>query len=81
MTVRDSRTVRKPWNDHGLNEEEGTSYLGVVSCNRSKGEIPRTALVPQLRYSAKERLRKHLRQGRSAGLKTHYLLIVNLVHR
>ena len=39
-----------------------------------------TALVPQLPWSAKQRLLKHLRQCRQAGLKTRYLIIVNLVN-
>jgi hypothetical protein len=37
-----------------------------------------TAIVPQLAWSAKQRLLKHLRQCRQAGLKTRYF-IVNLV--
>src|SRR2546430_17735257 len=39
-----------------------------------------TAIVPQLRYSAKQRLLKHLRQCRQAGLKTRSLISVNLVN-
>jgi transposase len=39
-----------------------------------------TAIVPQLRYSAKQHLLKQLRRCRSAGLKTRYLIIVNLVN-
>jgi transposase len=39
-----------------------------------------TAIVPQLRYSAKQHLLKQLRRCRSAGLKTRYLIIINLVH-
>jgi transposase len=38
-----------------------------------------TAIVPHLRYSAKQRLLKHLRRCRTAGLKTRYLIIVNLL--
>ncbi len=38
-----------------------------------------TAIVPHLRYSAKQHLLKQLRRCRSAGLKTRYLIIVNLV--
>jgi len=39
-----------------------------------------TAIVPQLPWSAKQRLLKHLRQCRQAGLKTRYLIIINLVN-
>lgn len=35
-------------------------------------------IIPELRWSAKERLVKHMRQCRGASLKTHYLIIVNL---
>jgi transposase len=35
--------------------------------------------VPQLRYSAQQHLLQHMRQCRTAGLKTRYLIIVNLV--
>src|SRR6516225_336085 len=63
-----------------LKEVAGTSYLGVVSYGRPKEEIPMTAIVPQLPWSAKQRLLKHLRQCRQAGLKTRYLIIVNLVN-
>lgn len=39
-----------------------------------------TAIVPQLRYSAKQHLLKQLRRCRVAGLKMRYLIIVNLVN-
>lgn len=38
-----------------------------------------TAIVPPLRYSDKQHLLKQLRRCRTAGLKTRYLIIVNLV--
>src|SRR5207253_8164532 len=79
MTMRDSWTGRNLWNWDGLSSKEGTAYLGVGTCNRSKEEIPMTAIVPQLRYSAKQHLLKQLRRCRDAGLKTRYLIIVNLV--
>jgi transposase len=37
-----------------------------------------TAIVPHLRYSAKQHLLKQLRRCRNAGLKTRYLIIINL---
>ena len=37
-----------------------------------------TAIVPQLRYGAKQRLLRQLRRCRDAGLKTRYLIILNL---
>jgi len=39
-----------------------------------------TAIVPPLRYSAKQHLLQQLRRCHSAGLKTRYLIIVNLAH-
>jgi transposase len=39
-----------------------------------------STIVPELRWSAKEHLRKQLRCCRNAGLKTRYLIILNLVH-
>jgi transposase len=39
-----------------------------------------TAIVPQLRWSAKQRLLRQLRQCQTAGLKTRYLIIINLVN-
>lgn len=36
-------------------------------------------ILPELSWSDKERIRKHLRQCRDAGLKTRYLIIVNLM--
>src|SRR5439155_24082828 len=79
MTVRDSWTGRNPWCGGRLNSGEGTSYLGVGMCHRSQEEIPMTAIVPHLRYSAKQHLLKQLRRCRTAGLKTRYLIIVNLI--
>jgi transposase len=38
-----------------------------------------TVIGPRLRYSAKQRLLKHMRQCPNAGLKMRYLIIVNLV--
>ncbi len=38
-----------------------------------------TAIVPQLRYSAKQHLLKHLRHCRHARLKTRYLIVINLL--
>src|SRR5436309_1096912 len=49
-------------------------------CHRSKEAIPMTAIVPHLRYSAKQHLLKQLRRCRNAGLKTRYLIILNLVN-
>jgi len=37
-------------------------------------------IVPELRWSAKEHLLKQLRRCRNAGLKTRYLIILNLVN-
>ena len=39
-----------------------------------------TAIVPQLRYSAKQHLLRQLRRCRAAGLKTRYLIILNLAN-
>jgi len=39
-----------------------------------------TAIVPSLRFSAKQHLLKQLRRCRIAGLKTRYLIIINLVN-
>src|ERR1700751_1351495 len=39
-----------------------------------------TAIVPKLPWSAKQRLLTHLRQCRDAGLKTRYLIIINLLN-
>jgi putative transposase len=36
-------------------------------------------IVPKVRYAVKQRLLKHLRQCRSAGLKTRLLIIINLL--
>lgn len=36
-------------------------------------------IIPELRWRDKERIRKRLRQCRNAGLKTRYLIIVNLM--
>jgi transposase len=40
-----------------------------------------SAILPPLRYSIKERLCRHLRACRDAGLKTRYLIIINLFQR
>src|SRR3954453_19859823 len=80
MTVRDSWTGRNPWCGGRLNSGAGTSYLGVGMCHRSQEEIPMTTIVPHLRYSAKQHLLKQLRRCRNAGLKTRYLIILNLVN-
>jgi transposase len=37
-------------------------------------------LLPELRWSDKERIRRHLRECRNAALRTRYLIIVNLLH-
>ena len=37
-------------------------------------------ILPELRWSEKERIRKKLRECRDAGLKTRYLIIVNLLN-
>lgn len=37
-------------------------------------------ILPELRWSDKERIRKHLRRCSDAGLKMRYLIIVNLMH-
>ena len=37
-----------------------------------------TSILPRLRYSVKERLRKHLRRCRNAELRLRYLIVVNL---
>jgi len=39
-----------------------------------------SAIVPSVRYSVKEKLRKHLRQCRNAGLRLRYLIVINLLH-
>lgn len=36
-------------------------------------------IIPPLRFAAKEKLLRHLRQCRDAGLKTRYLIVVNLL--
>jgi transposase len=37
-------------------------------------------IVPKVRYSVKQRLLKHLRQCRNAGLRVRYLIIINLLN-
>jgi transposase len=37
-------------------------------------------ILPEVRYSVKEKLRKHLRQCRNAGLRLRYLIVINLLH-
>src|SRR5262249_14413638 len=43
-------------------------------------EVPMTAIVQHLRYSAKQHLLRQLRHCHAAGLKTRYLIIINLVN-
>src|SRR5438132_11571843 len=38
------------------------------------------SIVPKVRFSVKERLRRHLRRCRDAGLRTRYLIIINLLN-
>ena len=38
------------------------------------------AIVPKVRFSVKERLLRHLRRCRDAGLRSRYLIIVNLLN-
>lgn len=40
-----------------------------------------SAILPTVRFSVKQRLVRHLRLCRQAGLKTRYLIVVNLLHR
>jgi transposase len=39
-----------------------------------------SSIVPKVRFSVKERLLRHLRRCRDAGLRTRYLIIINLLH-
>jgi transposase len=39
-----------------------------------------SAIVPQVGFFVKDRLRQHLRQCRSAGLRVRYLIVLNLIH-
>jgi transposase len=45
---------------------------------RPEEGIPMSGILPDLRFSVKQRLLKHLRRCRDAALKTRYLIIVNL---
>jgi transposase len=38
------------------------------------------SIVPKVRFSVKERLLRHLRRCRNAGLRTRYLIIINLLN-
>src|SRR4051794_12429162 len=38
-----------------------------------------SCIVPRVRFSVKEKLCKHLRQCRDAGLKLRYLIVINLL--
>jgi transposase len=38
------------------------------------------AIVPQLKWSVKEKMKKHFRQCQSAGVRIRYLIILNLLH-
>jgi putative transposase len=47
--------------------------------NPSEG-IPMSAIVPKVRFSVKQRLLRHLRRCRDAGLRIRYLIIINLLN-
>ena len=39
-----------------------------------------SVILPPVRYSVKEKLLKHLRRCRNAGLRLRYLIIINLLN-
>src|SRR5580693_2915991 len=48
--------------------------------HKAQGGIPMAAIVPQLKWSVKEKMKKHFRQCQSAGVRIRYLIILNLLH-
>src|SRR5438552_10543561 len=78
MTVRDCATSRRGWQDR-----EGARKWELPSCHDLRALSPQeatplSALVPRLPRSVKDRLLRHLRLCRAPGLKTRYLILVNL---
>ncbi len=39
------------------------------------------SILPRVRYAVKQRLLRHLRRCRDAGLRTRYLIIINLLNQ
>src|SRR5947209_19473380 len=56
----------------------GVLQIGQEAGPQPAGGTPMSAILPPLRYSVKERIRRHLRACRDAGLKTRYLIVVYL---
>jgi transposase len=54
--------------------------LNKTPGHKAQGGIPMAAIVPPLKWSVKEKLKKRFRQCRSAGVRIRYLIIFNLLH-
>jgi transposase len=52
----------------------------MLGATRPKEGIPMTSILGPVRFSVKEKLGKHLRRCRSAGVRIRYLIIINLLN-
>src|SRR4029453_2078974 len=79
MTVRDS-AARTGLVEGRFESKNGNSQAQNPGATRPKEGIPMSSIVPALRYSVKQKLLRHLRQGHDARTKLRYLMIVNLLN-
>lgn len=79
MTVRDSAARVLELGSEIKENGNSLLYQSYRGARPRKG-IPIPSILPHVRFSVKERLRKHLRQCRDADLCVRYLIIINLLN-
>src|SRR5262245_12927468 len=80
MTVRDRATSGRACQGWGWREKMRVAPPFDSRTLCPSEATPMSTIVPRLRRSVKDRLLRHLRLCRSPGLKTRYLIILNLVN-
>jgi transposase len=80
MTVRDSAARRASCHERLCAQKWEFPLCNMLGATRPKEGIPMTSILGPVRFSVKEKLGKHLRRCRSAGVRIRYLIIINLLN-
>src|SRR6266446_3622881 len=80
MTVQDSAARRGPCQERVCAQKWEFPKRSILGATRPKEGIPMTSILGRVRFSVKEKLGKQLGRIRNAGVRVHYLIVINLLN-
>src|SRR5260370_277905 len=79
MTVPDSAARPASCQKRSCAQKWEFPYSNLLRATRPKEGIPMTSILGRVRFSVKQKLGRHFRRCRNAGVRIRYLMLINLL--